>query len=44
MELARENILWGEKTISEIAFEPGYAHPQHFHRAPKQQSIVAVHP
>ncbi|PSL35902.1 helix-turn-helix transcriptional regulator [Chitinophaga ginsengisoli] len=34
---ARQMILEGEKNISTIAYELGYAHPQHFHRAFKKQ-------
>ena len=36
MEAARNSIYSGEKTISEIAYELGYAHPQHFHRVFKK--------
>lgn len=36
MTRARIAIFSGEKTISEIAYELGYAHPQHFHRAFKK--------
>jgi AraC family transcriptional activator of pyochelin receptor len=34
---AREMIMEREKNISTIAYELGYAHPQHFHRAFKKQ-------
>jgi AraC family transcriptional regulator, transcriptional activator of the genes for pyochelin and ferripyochelin receptors len=34
---ARQMIFEGEKNISSIAYELGYAHPQHFHRAFKKQ-------
>ncbi len=33
LELAKSLIYGGGKTIAEIAYELGYAHPQHFHRA-----------
>jgi AraC family transcriptional activator of pyochelin receptor len=32
MKHARYSLYAGEKTISEIAYELGYSHPQHFHR------------
>ena len=34
---SRQMIMEGEKNISAIAYELGYAHPQHFHRAFKKQ-------
>lgn len=37
MSLAKELISNSEKTISEIAFELGYSHSQHFHRAFKKE-------
>lgn len=37
MSLAKELISNSEKTISEIAFELGYAHSQHFHRVFKKE-------
>jgi AraC family transcriptional activator of pyochelin receptor len=36
MKNARYALHVGEKTISEIAYELGYAHPQHFHRVFKK--------
>lgn len=36
MKNARYDLYAGEKTISEIAYELGYAHPQHFHRVFKK--------
>lgn len=36
MESARMSLYAGEKTVSEIAYELGYTHPQHFYRAFKQ--------
>lgn len=37
LKKARQLIFEGEKNISAIAYELGYAHPQHFQRAFKQQ-------
>ena len=37
LENARTLILDTRKTVSEIAYETGYANPQHFHRAFKKQ-------
>ncbi|RBL89808.1 helix-turn-helix transcriptional regulator [Chitinophaga flava] len=37
LENARQQILQGEKNISEIAYGLGYTHPQHFHRAFKKK-------
>jgi len=37
LEEAKRLIYQGEKNISEIAYELGYAHPQHFHREFKRQ-------
>ncbi len=37
LELARHDILEGKKTATEIAFELGYASPQHFSKAFKQK-------
>jgi AraC family transcriptional regulator, transcriptional activator of the genes for pyochelin and ferripyochelin receptors len=37
LEEAKRMIFEGEKNISEIAYELGYAHPQHFHRAFKKR-------
>lgn len=36
MKNARYALYSGEKTISEIAYDLGYAHPQHFHRVFKK--------
>lgn len=36
MGVARTCLLAGHKSVSEIAYELGYGHPQHFHRAFKQ--------
>ena len=35
--VVRKMIYEGEKNITDIAYELGYAHPQHFHRAFKKQ-------
>ena len=37
LQEAQRMIYEGEKNISAIAYELGYAHPQHFHRAFKKQ-------
>ena len=37
LKRAKQLIFEGEKNISAIAYELGYAHPQHFQRAFKQQ-------
>lgn len=37
LDAALTALYKGEKTISEIAYELGYSHPQHFHRAFKQR-------
>jgi AraC-like DNA-binding protein len=37
LKAARYLIKEGEKNISQIAYELGYAHPQHFHRAFKKR-------
>jgi AraC family transcriptional activator of pyochelin receptor len=37
LKLAKQLIFEGEKNISAIAYELGYAHPQHFQRAFKQR-------
>jgi AraC-like DNA-binding protein len=37
LQSARTAIYLREKTISEIAYELGFAHPQHFHRAFKKR-------
>jgi len=37
MKRAKQLIFEGEKNISAIAYELGYAHPQHFQRAFKQR-------
>jgi AraC family transcriptional activator of pyochelin receptor len=37
LEQARHLLLGGGRTVTEIAYELGYAHPQHFHRAFKKQ-------
>jgi AraC family transcriptional regulator, transcriptional activator of the genes for pyochelin and ferripyochelin receptors len=37
LEEAKRMIYQGGKNISEIAYELGYAHPQHFHRAFKKR-------
>ena len=37
LKAARYLIREGEKNISQIAYELGYAHPQHFHRAFKKR-------
>jgi AraC-like DNA-binding protein len=37
LKRAKQLIFEGEKNISAIAYELGYAHPQHFHRAFKQR-------
>ena len=34
---ARHLLLGGGRSVTEIAYELGYAHPQHFHRAFKKQ-------
>lgn len=36
LEAARHLLLGGGRTVAEIAYELGYAHPQHFHRAFKK--------
>ncbi len=36
MEAARIALYSGEKTVTQLAYELGYAHPQHFHRVFKQ--------
>lgn len=36
MKNARYSLYTGKQTISELAYELGYAHPQHFHRAFKK--------
>ncbi len=36
LETARHRLLGGGQTVTEIAYELGYAHPQHFHRAFKK--------
>ena len=41
LELAKQDILEGKKTATEIAFELGYASPQHFSRAFKQKYGVS---
>jgi AraC-like DNA-binding protein len=37
LKLAKQLLFEGEKNISTIAYELGYAHPQHFQRAFKQR-------
>jgi AraC-like DNA-binding protein len=37
LKLAKQLIFEGEKNISTIAYELGYAYPQHFQRAFKQR-------
>lgn len=37
LEAARHLLLGGGRSVTEIAYELGYAHPQHFHRAFKKQ-------
>ena len=37
LEVARQLLLGGGRTVTEIAYALGYAHPQHFHRAFKKQ-------
>ena len=37
LEAARHLLLGGGHTVAEIAYQFGYAHPQHFHRAFKKQ-------
>lgn len=37
LEAARHLLLGGGQTVAEIAYQFGYAHPQHFHRAFKKQ-------
>ncbi|HVI47715.1 MAG TPA: AraC family transcriptional regulator [Chitinophaga sp.] len=37
LEQARHLLLHTDKTITDIAYETGYAHPQHFNRAFKKQ-------
>lgn len=37
LQSARTAIYLGEKTISEIVYELGFSHPQHFHRAFKKR-------
>lgn len=37
LEAARQLLLGGGQTVAEIAYQFGYAHPQHFHRAFKKQ-------
>ncbi len=37
LETARQRLLGGGRTVAEIAYELGYAHSQHFHRAFKKQ-------
>jgi AraC family transcriptional activator of pyochelin receptor len=37
LEVARQLLLGGGQTVSEIAYQLGYAHSQHFHRAFKKQ-------
>lgn len=41
LEEAKRMIYQGGKNISEIAYELGYAHPQHFHRAFKKRFGMA---
>ena len=36
LEAARHWLLGGGRTVTEIAYQLGYAHPQHFHRAFKK--------
>lgn len=36
LEVARQLLLGGGRTVAEIAYELGYAHPPHFHRAFKK--------
>jgi len=40
MAAARRALTSGEKSVSEIAYELGYAHPQHFHRVFKKYTGV----
>ena len=42
LKRAKQLIFEGEKNISAIAYELGYAHPQHFQRAFKQQFGVTT--
>ena len=42
MSLAKDLIVNTDKTISEIAYELGYAHSQHFHRAFKKRFGVVA--
>ncbi len=37
LEEARYLLVGGGQTVTEIAYQLGYAHPQHFHRAFKKQ-------
>ncbi|MVN77567.1 helix-turn-helix domain-containing protein [Hymenobacter sp. HMF4947] len=37
LEVARHLLLGGGQTVTEIAYQLGYTHPQHFHRAFKKQ-------
>jgi AraC family transcriptional activator of pyochelin receptor len=37
LETARQLLLGGGRSVTEIAYELGYAHSQHFHRAFKKQ-------
>jgi AraC-like DNA-binding protein len=39
--MAKRLLYEGEKNVSMIAYELGYAHPQHFNRAFKKQFGIA---
>jgi AraC-like DNA-binding protein len=41
LKMAKRLLYEGEKNVSMIAYELGYAHPQHFNRAFKKQFGIA---